>query len=392
MFGSAVIFASSGDVQADRGRVSSALAPLPVALSQPGLGLRSPALMELTPASLRRAREHASRRAKHDSAQYTIVDAPGAGGGVGQGTWLLGLNSSSAAVGYYIDEAGLSHGFERMSDGTYITIDVGKISTALYTLNDKGLVGGRFVDRKTGKCPGFIQTPKDKLKKFDPPDDSGFWPYDCLSDGPLNNSGTLVGGYTDAAGAAHSFLRLKNGALSEFDPPGITNYSSALGISNAGEIAGGYCDSTCHGYVRATDGTFTEFDPPNSAWAVAGPINEEGEIEGDFQASNLVYRGFIREPDGSFVVYDAPGAGTGPYQGTLGFSGINKDGTVAGDYFDAGGYPHGYTRAKDGTFTEFDVPGSIATYPGFFGINDSGVTGGFFIDQYGSFHGFLRTP
>lgn len=392
LLGTAVLFVFSAEVQANRALAGSAAVASPLVPSQPGLGLRSPILAQLTPELLRRAREHASRNAKHDNAQYTIVDAPGAGNGLGEGTWLFGLNSSSATVGYYLDEAGLSHGFERMSDGTYTTIDVRKISTALYAINDKGLVGGRFVDRKTGRCPGFIRTAKGKLKKFDPPDDGGQWPDDCLSDGPLNNSGTIVGGYADAVGAVHSFLRLKNGALTEFDPPGITNYSSALGINDAGEIAGGYCDSTCHGYVRATDGTFTEFDPPNSVWAVAGPINEAGEIEGDFQESDLVYRGFIREPDGSFVVFDAPGAGTGPYQGTLGFSGINKDGTVAGVYFDAGGYPHGYTRAKDGTFAEFDVPGAIATYPGFFGIDDSGVTAGYFIDQYGIFHGFLRTP
>ena len=392
LLGTALFFVSSAEVQADRALARPAVAAPPVVLPQPGLGPRSSASLQLIPELLRRAREHALRNAKLDTAEYTIVNAPGAGSGLGEGTWLFGLNSSSAAVGYYLDEAGLSHGFERMPDGTYTTIDVGKISTALYAINDNGLLAGRFVDRKTGRCPGFVSTPKGKLKKFDPPDDGGLWPNDCLSDGPLNNSGTLVGGYTDAGGAVHSFLRLKNGALTEFDPPGITNYSSALGINDAGEIAGGYCDSTCHGYIRATDGTFAEFNPPNSVWAVAGPISKGGEIEGDFQESKLIYRGFIREPDGSFVAYDAPDAGTGPFQGTLGFSGINKDGTVAGVYFDAGGYPHGYTRAKDGTFAEFDVPGSIATYPGFFGINDSGITAGYFIDQYGSFHGFLRTP
>jgi hypothetical protein len=389
---STVFFVSSAEVQANRALAGSTAVASPLVLSQPGLGLRSPVLMQLTPELLRRAREHASRNAKQDTALYTIVDAPGAGGGVGQGTWLSGLNSSSAAVGFYIDEAGVSHGFERLSDGTYITIDVGKISTALYAINDKGLAGGRFVDRKTGACPGFVRTAKGKLKKFDPPDDSGLWPDDCLFDGSLNNSGTIVGGYADADGAYHSFLRLKNGELTEFDPPGVT-YSSALGINDAGEIAGGYYDGTSHGYIRAADGSFTEFEPPNSVWAVAGPINDEGEVEGDFQESDLVYRGFVREPNGSFVVFDAPDAGAGSGQGTLGFSGINKHGTAVGVYFDADGYPHGYTRTSDGTFAEFDVPGSIATYPfGPDGINDSGVTTGFFIDQYGALHGFMRTP
>jgi hypothetical protein len=391
LFGSAVIFVSSASAQVDRALAGSRVAAPPVVLSQSGLGLRSPALMQLAPSSLRSAREHASRMARRDTAQYTIVDAPGAGGGIGQGTLLFGINSLSAAVGSYSDDAGVFHGFERMPDGTYIKVDVGKTSTALYAINDKGLVGGVFVDRKTGRCPGFVSTAKGKLKKFDPPDDSGLWPDDCLFDGPLNNSGTIVGGYY-GGGSLHSFSRLKNGDLTEFDPPGFT-YSQAIGINDAGEISGSDADGTSHGYIRAGDGPFTEFDPPNAVWAFAGPINDEGEVEGDFQESNLVYRGYIREPDGSFTVYDAPDAGAASGQGTLGATGINKAGTAAGVYIDADGYPHGYTRAKDGTFAEFDVPGSIATYPfGPSGINDSGVTTGFFIDQWGGLHGFLRTP
>lgn len=358
---------------------------------QPGFGLHIHPFVAPSAAEIRNLLRHAShRQTKHDTAQYTIVDAPDAGEGWGQGTWLWAINASSAAVGWYVDPAGVSHGFERAADGTYTTVDVGNIDTVAFAVNDKGVVGGSYVNRKTGRCPGFLRNTKGKTKKFDTPDDGGIWPENCLIDGPLNASGTIVGGYADAGGAYHSFLRLKNGALTEFDPPGgIT--STAYGINDAGEIGGDYYSSGWHGYIRAADGTFTSFDPPGSPpFTFAGFINAAGEVEGDYEDSSQVFHGFVREPDGSFVLYDAPDAGTQAGGGTGGQGGINKDGTVAGAYFGTDNNPHGYTRAKDGTFTEFDAPGSIATYP--FGINDSGVTTGFFIDQYGVFHGFLRTP
>lgn len=368
-------------------------APQIIGLGQPITAAVFRGFARLSPAQLRDAREHAARTARRDTAQYTTIDAPGEGLGQGQGTWAWAISNSSAITGWYVDAKNAYHGFLRAPDGTYTTIDVGSGGeTVAYAVNDKGAVGGSYVDRKTNRCPGYLRTPKGKAKKFDPPNDGSLWAQYCAFDGPLNNHGTLVGGYPDSSDVLHSFFRLKDGTLREFDPPDATEGSSAYGINDGGAIAGEYFDSSgYHGYIRATDGTFTEFDPPNSvAIMFAGPINAQGDVEGDYQDTNQVFHGYIREPDGTFVVYDAPDAGKIAGLGTGGQAGINKDGTTAGVYWDAAGYPHGYTRASDGTFTEFDVPGSIATYPS--GLNDNGEVAGYYIDPFGTFHGFLRTP
>jgi len=363
--------------------------PQVIGLGQPIAGQIFGGFTRLSPAQLRDAREHAKRTAKRDTAQYTMIDPPGAV----NGTWAWAISNSSAVAGWYLDAKNAYHGFLRAPDGTYTTIDVGSGGeTVAYAIDDKGAVGGSYVDRKTNKCPGYLRTPKGKAKKFDPPDDGSVWGRFCLFDGPLNSHSTLIGGYPDPNGMYHSFFRLKDGTLTEFDPPDATEGSSAYGINDSGTISGEYFDSSgYHGYIRATDGTFTEFNAPNNfAVMFAGPINGQGEVEGDYQDASQVYHGYIRAPDGTFTVYDAPDAGGIAGLGTGGQGGINKNGTAAGVYWDAEGYPHGYTRASDGTFAEFDVPGSIATYP--FGLNDSGDTTGYYIDAFGTFHGFLRTP
>jgi hypothetical protein len=72
--------------------------------------------------------------------------------------------------------------------------------------------------------------------------------------------------------------------------------------------------------------------------------------------------------------FDAPGAGTGPGQGTSPFS-INEKGEIAGWHADANHMFHGYVRDEDGAFTTFDAPGA-GTSPGqgafSFSINEEG--------------------
>jgi hypothetical protein len=103
-----------------------------------------------------------------------------------------------------------------------------------------------------------------------------------------------------------------------------------------------------------------------------------------------------------FITFDAPGAGTGPGQGT-GCSGtdcsvlINEEGTVTGYYLDANNVYHGFVRCPDGKITTFDAPGAdtnAGDYNGTFpsAINDAGAITGFYVDTSGAAHGFLRRP
>jgi hypothetical protein len=54
------------------------------------------------------------------------------------------------------------------------------------------------------------------------------------------------------------------------------------------------------------------------------------------------------------ITFDAPGAGTGPNQGTFAYA-INLGSTIMGFYLDASNVYHGFVRATDGTITTFST-------------------------------------
>jgi len=93
----------------------------------------------------------------------------------------------------------------------------------------------------------------------------------------------------------------------------------------------------------------------------------------------------------TFTTFDAPGAGTGPGQGTD-CTAINPQGRITGFYVDMSDVVHGYVRALNGTITTFDVPGAgtgpgQGTLPG--SNNPAGKITGFYIDANDAEHGFL---
>ena len=114
-------------------------------------------------------------------------------------------------------------------------------------------------------------------------------------------------------------------------------------------------------FVRA-EPTITTFDAPGAG---TGPgqgtqpfaINPAGLITGFYLDAGDAYHGVLRTPDGAITTFDAPGAGTGPGQGTRPFS-INPGGTISGRYVDAGDVGHGFLRTPDGAINTFDVPGA----------------------------------
>src|SRR5208282_6585620 len=93
-------------------------------------------------------------------------------------------------------------------------------------------------------------------------------------------------------------------------------------------------------------------------------------------------------PQGTFTTIDVPGAGTGVFQGTIGFS-INANGDIAGIYLVAGNVAHGFVRTADGTITKFDAPNAgtgrnQGTFP--FSINSGGDIAGMYFDTNNVYH------
>src|SRR6478672_13391511 len=88
----------------------------------------------------------------------------------------------------------------------------------------------------------------------------------------------------------------------------------------------------------------------------------------------------------TITTFDAPGAGTGPNQGTYAFN-INPSGTIIGFSRDANDVRHGFLRSQDGSFTIFDAPGAgTAAFQGTraYATNPNGTVTGWFNDSAGS--------
>jgi hypothetical protein len=125
---------------------------------------------------------------------FTVPDATA--------TLAYSINSSLQAVGYYVDAAGVTHGYLRASDGTLtFPIDpAGSTGTILFANNDLNWVVGRYAD-SAGVTHGlFFRTPDD-IMTFDYPGAAGF-----TSLNGINQDGYISGRYLDSAGIAHGFL------------------------------------------------------------------------------------------------------------------------------------------------------------------------------------------
>ena len=345
-------------------------------------------------------------------------DAPGADTkpGDNNGTYSSGINASGAITGSYQDTNETYHGFLRSPDGKFTTFEVPGADTGAYNgtspaaINDLGVITGSYYDA-SGFGHGFLRSPDGKFTTFDVPGVGGYGTNPIA----LNLEGAVVGWYTDSNDLFHSFVRYPEGKFSAFLAPGQceTNgsqgcYGSELSNINAlGLSVGNYMDTTAnlvhHGLIRYADGTFTTYEAPGAG---TGPgqgtgcpgcfagLNQFGSIAGIYTDSNTVYHGFVRYSDGNFTSFDAPGAGTGNSQGTGCPSdcpvSLNNKGALTGVYIDAKNVYHMYLRSPEGKIVTVQPVGSTFTFPA--GINDSGTVAGYYADANGVYHGFLQTP
>ena len=244
----------------------------------------------------------------------TTFDAPDAGTGPGQGTLPFAINPAGMVTGYYIDAGDARHGFLRTPDGAITTFD----------------------------APGAGTGPGQGTNAFS-----------------ITAEGAIAGRYSDAGDVFHGFLRTPDGAITTFDVPGAGTGpgqgTRAANINPAEAIAGRYIDASdvSHGFLRAPDGTITTFDAPNAG---TGPgqgtivfavdcLNPAGAITATSLDASNVYHGVLRAPDGTMTTFDAPGAGTGPGQGTIPFCNNPVD-AITGVYIDASDVNHGFLRGK----------------------------------------------
>ena len=146
----------------------------------------------------------------------TILDAPGAGSALGEGTAALDINGDGVVVGFIDNGAanGLAvlHSFMRAADGTYSVFDppgAGPNGSLADGVNDSGTIVGSYIDAKMVRH-GYLRNPDGTFVTFDDPDAAQL-PATFVSLGTaprrVNASGAVVGLYTDGMGVRHGFVR-----------------------------------------------------------------------------------------------------------------------------------------------------------------------------------------
>lgn len=334
------------------------------------------------------------------------------------GTVPGGINNWGEITGTYYDVNGVGHAFLRSPRGNSTTVDPpGSQYTQANSLNDLGVIAGLYSDAQ-GNEHGFLRSPGGKFTTLDIPG--------AIYVNPLavNLEGAVVGNYQDSSYQFYGFLRYPGGKYVFYDGPNACTGGNPAGcygsggsnINIFGLVAGGYEDNggnfVHHELVRSPAGKLTVFDAPGAG---TGPyqgtgcpgcplgLNQSGAIAGTFIDENYVSHGYLRSPEGHITTYDAPGTGTAANEGTGCPSDcpvrLNDAGAIVGTYIDANYVFHGFLRSPRGRVTTFDAPGAgTGSYQGTacqfcgLGINDAGAITGSYIDANNVYHGFLRIP
>jgi hypothetical protein len=316
---------------------------------------------------------------------FRSFDAPDAGKQPNQGTVSLSINSIGSVAGFYIDSAGVDHGFFRTTGATVTEFDPpGLVNTFALAINGQMEIvgyGSRTVAARTHQ-PGFRRSTFGKFAAVDVPGAADTTPY------AINDSGQIAGTFSDSAEHLHGFLRNTDGTYTVLDVPdlgsGRTRATTAVAINATGTITGYYADSAIatHGFVRDQFGNYTSFDPPDDAnGTFPKGINSSGTITGSYTDSNFGVHSFVRDAAGNITTLDMPGA-----QQTLADA-INDQGVIVGEVAQGSAFA-AFRRDSLGTFGLLGIQAENA------GSNAFGIAGnrftGSYIDLNGVSHGFTK--
>jgi probable HAF family extracellular repeat protein len=165
-----------------------------------------------------------------------LPSVPGSYGGGANG-----INSSGTVVGSYTTDPSLAiayHGFT-YNGSSYSTFDAtgsapaNSLGTGAYDINNSGQVVGFFTD-SSGNYHGFIKNGSN----FQTIDVSGGFDTQILGE---NNLGQVVGTYFDSSGNEHGFL-MTGSVVTTIDYPG--QYGTGIdGIDDQGDLTGYYIDA-----------------------------------------------------------------------------------------------------------------------------------------------------
>lgn len=211
-------------------------------------------------------------------------------------TQVIGINNSLTTDGFYVDNAGTTHGFFHTSNGTFTTVDFpGTPFNQLLGQNDLHQAAGYYSLSPNNTTPDFPYVYDEVGGVFNVINIPGA--VGGAQATGINNSQAVCGFYIDANGVNHGWL-LNTGIFMKLDFPNST-FTQALGLNNHGEVVGAYMDAAgmTHGFVyKIGTAIFVTVDEPNGIGStIVNGINDAGKLVG-FYGAAPINTGFMATP------------------------------------------------------------------------------------------------
>jgi probable HAF family extracellular repeat protein len=202
---------------------------------------------------------------------------------------VTGENDRGEIVGLLNFRSGSEIGF-RHSLGKLESIDIpdASLPPSPQDINNKGDVVGWVQFLFPAREPGFLLS-GGQLTLFTAPDAKKNTSMRPLG---INDKREIVGCYEPEGSVDQQGFLLRNGVYTLIQVPGARR-TCAFDINNGGTIVGTYLDaaSSTHGFVLR-NGRFTTIDIPNSRSTEIGSINAYGDIVGVYLSNSFVQRAF----------------------------------------------------------------------------------------------------
>ena len=322
---------------------------------------------------------------------FTTYDFPGS-----QNTYFYALDNNGNAAGYYKDSNGLHRGVI-LENGELRQYDFpDAIQTEIYGISDAtGALTGNFID-DSGVRRGFsgetiIEVPGATATYAD----------------FVNASGRIVGGYIDADGIPHAYVRTPDNRFTTIDVENAAEqeYLFLHGFSDAGIFVGRA--KAVAGTPRTFVGTalhgLQELHFPGSISTNGWNINQNSSVVGHYESPDGRTHGFIARPAADTpppIDPEPPEPVEPPADAAYTFETIDVPGvdflalTASSDFEDYAGYTHSPDGEKivaftliDGVFTTYDFPGSQETR--FYALGNNGDAAGYYVDNDGHHRGVV---
>jgi hypothetical protein len=262
---------------------------------------------------------------------------------------LLGINNRGHIAGYF--GAGVpghpNKGYEisppyGQNDFQHENFP-GSVQTQITGLNDTGVEVGFFSTQNNGNADnnfGFWRQNGKYHEVNYPVKNPASPPVDQLLG--VNNTGTAVGFFVDAAGNSHGYAyNISTKKFKLITVPGATSVIAAA-INDKGTVAGFEVNAKGDtvSFTKTHTGKVTRFAVPGASGTTALGLNDNGWVVGFYTVGTgdaAATHGFVFLPNGKFITnFDDPNG-----IGNTTLNGINDENDIVGFYGDAAGNTDG---------------------------------------------------